>query len=95
MALLNLLGIAVPVVAVVYIIYESFFSPLSSIPGPLLARLTKWWLIYHTRRGDLHRELIRLHEQYGDLVRMAPNEVSVADPVAIKKIYGTVPEDDH
>lgn len=36
----------------------------------------------------MHRQLINLHEQYGPLVRTGPNEVSVADPAAIKKIYG-------
>lgn len=32
--------------------------------------------------------LIALHDKYGNLVRTAPNEVSVADLSAIKHIYG-------
>ena len=36
----------------------------------------------------MHRDMIRLHDQYGPLVRTAPDEVSVADAAAIKKIYG-------
>ena len=29
-----------------------------------------------------------LHRRYGPLVRIAPNEISVADPEAVKVIYG-------
>lgn len=29
----------------------------------------------------------RLHAQYGPVLRIAPNEVAVADPSAIKSIY--------
>ena len=35
----------------------------------------------------MHRETIRLHEKHGTLVRMGPDQVSVTDPDAIKKIY--------
>lgn len=31
--------------------------------------------------------MIKLHKQYGNLFRTGPNEVSVVDPSAIKKIY--------
>ncbi|OJI96135.1 hypothetical protein ASPVEDRAFT_157352 [Aspergillus versicolor CBS 583.65] len=36
----------------------------------------------------MHRVIIAAHKRYGDLVRTGPSEVSVADPGAIKKIYG-------
>ncbi|KAI9677353.1 MAG: hypothetical protein M1822_008160 [Bathelium mastoideum] len=36
----------------------------------------------------MHRTLIALHEKHGKLVRTGPNEVSVADPGAIKIMYG-------
>jgi cytochrome P450 len=38
--------------------------------------------------GDYHRELHRLHDQYGPVVRIAPDELSFIDPAALKDIYG-------
>lgn len=32
--------------------------------------------------------MVDLHRQHGKLIRIGPNELSVADPSAIKKIYG-------
>ena len=44
-------------------------------------------MIKHSWQGDMHRTMIKLHKEHGDLVRTGPNEVSVVDPSAIKKIY--------
>ena len=35
----------------------------------------------------MHRTMIKLHSKYGKLVRTGPNEISVNDPSALKKIY--------
>ncbi len=35
----------------------------------------------------MHRTMIRVHKRYGNLVRIGPNEVSVVDLSAVKKIY--------
>ena len=71
-----------------YVVYQRYISGLAAIPGPVAASLSRWWLVKYTRQGDLHRQTLRLHEYYGPLVRIAPNEVSVANPSAIKQIYG-------
>ncbi len=76
------------VLAGVYVAYQRYFSHLASIPGPFSASLSRYWLVKHTRRGDMHREMLRMHGAYGPLVRTGPNEISVVDPPAIKKIYG-------
>jgi cytochrome P450 len=83
--------IAGTLAAIIYIAYQRLFSPLARIPGPFSASLSKWWIVKHTRNGDMHREMIRLHEIHGPLVRTGPNEVSVADPAAFKRIYGSCP----
>lgn len=74
--------------ALMYVFWQRILSPLSSIPGPLGASLSRFWLVQRTRKGMLHRQLLGLHEKYGSLVRIAPNEVSVTDLDAIRKIYG-------
>jgi hypothetical protein len=71
-----------------YVIYLRFFSPLSAIPGPFSASVSRLWLLKHSWDGDMHRTMIRLHAKHGKLVRTAPDEVSVSDLSAIKKIYG-------
>jgi cytochrome P450 len=69
-------------------IHRIFFHPLSKYPGPLLAKLTPWWDVYHAYKGDKHLLFQRLHEQYGDFVRYGPNTLSVNHPAALKAIYG-------
>jgi hypothetical protein len=58
-----------------YVVYQRHFAPLAGIPGPFWASLGKGWLIVRAKKGDLHRELIRLHELHGPLVRVAPEEL--------------------
>lgn len=58
-----------------YVVYQRYFAPLAGIPGPFWASLGKGWLIVRAKKGDLHRELIRLHELHGPLVRVAPEEL--------------------
>ena len=69
--------------------YIILLSSLASIPGPFTAKLSRFWLLKHSRDGDMHCTMISLHARHGDLVRTGPNEVSVAELSAIKKIYGT------
>lgn len=74
---------------VIYFTRIRFRSVLRTIPGPFIASFTNWWRLYDVSRG-LHQEtLVRLHREYAsDLVRVGPNVVSVADPEAMKLIYG-------
>ncbi len=94
-----------------YVVRQVFFHPLSDIPGPLPAKLTRWWQAYEVWSGAAEKTEIALHEKYGEdgslssagegiglvnhestfvgsLVRVAPNQVSISDPEAIKLIYG-------
>jgi len=41
------------------------FSPLKSIPGPFLARLTRLWELNTLRHGHSHMEFVHLHEKHG------------------------------
>ncbi|EFW18192.1 hypothetical protein D8B26_005031 [Coccidioides posadasii str. Silveira] len=63
-------------------------DPLRSIPGPLWAKWTPFWLVHYARSGNMHRQMIATHKKYGRLVRVGPNEVSTANPEALKAIYG-------
>lgn len=61
---------------------------LRAIPGPLPAAYTNWWRLIDVARGHHHDTLLNLHRRHGKFVRIGPNAVSVADPEAVKTIYG-------
>jgi hypothetical protein len=46
------------------------FHPLSKYPGPITARMSKWWGAYVGAKGDMHRRYKRLHDRYGNVVRI-------------------------
>ncbi|KAH7034924.1 cytochrome P450 [Microdochium trichocladiopsis] len=71
-----------------YGIYNIFFHPLRSFPGPLLFRLTTLTKTFFSIKGTLPFVLRDLHDQYGPIVRISPTELSFADPAAVKEIYG-------
>lgn len=68
--------------------YRLFFHPLAKYPGPLLAKVTDAYMLYHAWKGDRHLEFWRLHETYGPIVRWGPNSVSFNSNTALKEIYG-------
>jgi hypothetical protein len=51
--------------------YRAFFHPLKDYPGPLGAKLSKWWTLKQTWDSKLHyhRVLQRLQREYGDYIR--------------------------
>jgi hypothetical protein len=73
---------------ITHILYNRFVHPLSKIPGPFIASLTPLWLVYQSRTLQRHRVEMSLHQKYGPVVRIAPNEISVSDPKHLKMIYG-------
>ncbi|PPQ83271.1 hypothetical protein CVT25_004010 [Psilocybe cyanescens] len=71
------------------IIYRlSPIHPLWKYPGPVLAKCTKFWGVYHSSTGCIHHTLSDLHRYYGSVVRTGPNELSFCDVDAIQPILG-------
>ncbi|KAI1503903.1 cytochrome P450 [Biscogniauxia marginata] len=70
-----------------HVFYQCFLSPLAKVPGPFLAKFSNLYRAYITWRGQLHRDIVSLHEKYGKVVRIGPNNLSVADPMAFREIY--------
>ncbi|KAL2838069.1 cytochrome P450 monooxygenase [Aspergillus pseudodeflectus] len=68
--------------------YRAFWHRLSSFPGPFLARLSNFYITtLSAKKLHLHEEVERLHQQYGDYVRLGPTELSITDPQAVKALY--------
>ncbi|KAI0862123.1 averantin oxidoreductase [Xylaria cubensis] len=72
-------------------IYNIWLHPLSKYPGPLLAAASPLWMILSYFHGRTPTDLLRLHNQYGPVVRTAPNELSYVNPIQWREIYGFKP----
>lgn len=64
------------------------YRSLRSIPGPITAKLTNFWLLYACRAGKRYHYVDEAHKRYGPIVRIQPNHVSIADEEVINTIYG-------
>ena len=69
-------------------LYRLFFHRTRHFPGPRLAGLTKLWHVYQSRNSTNFLVLQKLHEQYGELVRTGPNEITVFRPDAVELLHG-------
>lgn len=56
---------AVIVIFILHRLYTTFADPLSKIPCPIAARVTRLWLLYEVYRGSLPQGLIDLHCRQG------------------------------
>ncbi|KAH6681917.1 cytochrome P450 [Halenospora varia] len=72
----------------IYVSYNLFFHPLRSFPGPWYCRISRIYYCYQLARGNLVLEIRRLHDVYGEVVRIAPNELSYNAAEAWVSIYG-------
>ena len=68
-------------------IYNLYFHPLSGVPGPRLWAASRLPFIYHLLRATLVKRTRTLHEKYGGIIRVAPDEVSFATVEAYDDIY--------
>jgi hypothetical protein len=71
------------------VVYRRFFHPLAKIPGPFFPAVTRLYIWYWNviKDGHFYRKIEELHARYGPVVRIAPNEIHLADPDNYDKIY--------
>ncbi|KAF1998223.1 cytochrome P450 [Amniculicola lignicola CBS 123094] len=62
--------------------------PLARFPGPNLRALSQIPHALSAANGTQARDVRELHRRYGDVVRIAPNQLSFITPSAWKDIYG-------
>lgn len=93
--LFSILGLAseqvlgLTIVALLVYLARNYFTPgVVSIPGPFAAKFSNLWRFVDVARGRPDITLHKLHQKYGDYVRLGPNVVSVRNPDVLKTIYG-------
>ncbi|KAL5379312.1 hypothetical protein DPSP01_008584 [Paraphaeosphaeria sporulosa] len=64
-----------------------YFHPLSGYPGPRLWASSRIPYVLSLLCGNLNSDMLRFHEFYGPVVRLAPNKLSFATEEAWRDIY--------
>jgi hypothetical protein len=78
------------ILAIVFLgvyLFKRLRSPLAKIPGPPITAISSIWLKLHEFRACRRTFIHKLHQQYGHVVRLGPNEVSFSSVNGIKEIY--------
>ena len=70
------------------IIYRLAFHPLKSFQGPLSCRISSLCFSARLLSLDAHRQLLALHQRYGDFVRVGSLDLSIIHPKTPDAIYG-------
>ncbi|KAJ2992986.1 hypothetical protein NUW58_g1986 [Xylaria curta] len=70
------------------LIYNVYFHPLASYPGPLYLVASDIPLAVYSLLGTSQYPLKAAHEKYGSIVRIAPSTLSYIQPQAWNDIYG-------
>ncbi|GME37966.1 cytochrome p450 [Neofusicoccum parvum] len=77
-ALLTFTTIFLTTLAICTIVYRLFFHRLRKFPGPVGAKISKFYSLWLSRNIQYHFEVEKLHKKYGDVVRTGPRELSIA-----------------
>ena len=88
----QLLFLVIVIIVCAVFIDRYVLSPLAKYPGPFLASVSRLWYTYINWRGIQHEVLETLHIKYGDIIRIAPNEVYVhiKPPYAPTKVFKVI-----
>ncbi|KAF4981105.1 hypothetical protein FDECE_17751 [Fusarium decemcellulare] len=79
-------GGAILFLSVLRIIYNIYLSPLRTYPGPNSSAATSVPYLKAVISGTTCEYVYKLHQKYGDVVRISPNELSYTSPQAWKDI---------
>ncbi|OJD36692.1 cytochrome p450 [Diplodia corticola] len=73
------------------IVQRLFFHPLASVPGPKLAAASTLYEFYWNavRGGKLFMRWEEMHQKYGPIVRLGPDEVHISDPAYWDVLYNS------
>ena len=56
---------SLPALYLIYATFRALSSSLRGIPGPFLARFTRFWKLREIYKGSFEKTDIKLHQKYG------------------------------
>jgi hypothetical protein len=83
----EIIALGTGLVIAVYVVYMRYLHPLAKYPGPFLASLTNIWKANAMYGGQMEYTIRHLHDRYGSIVRIGPNDLVISHPDAVKQIY--------
>ncbi|KAL6240286.1 hypothetical protein RBB50_012792 [Rhinocladiella similis] len=88
---IDLMMVVVATTIILYIVpgalYRIYLHPLSKYPGPKLYHTTNLVRVHFVLRGGWVHKVTELHERFGPVVRVGPNEISYVTEQAWADIY--------
>ncbi|KAF2014472.1 cytochrome P450 [Aaosphaeria arxii CBS 175.79] len=84
------------IVAIAFVLYNLglifhrlFLHPLAKFPGPKLAAVTSLYEAYYEilLKGQYSRKISQLHDKYGPIIRVTPNEIHIRDSRFFETFY--------
>src|SRR5262249_23481867 len=70
------------------ILHPTFISPLSKLPAAHpTSHFASTWIWWRRRTGRESRSIFAAHQRCGPIVRLGPNEVSIASQEGLRKVY--------
>ncbi|KAF2462397.1 cytochrome P450 [Lineolata rhizophorae] len=78
-------------------VYRLLLHPLRKFPGPKLAAWTYWYEMYYDvfLGGQYEFQIKKLHQQYGPIVRINPEELHVSEPSFYAVLYTPGPNQEN
>jgi hypothetical protein len=76
------------VILLIFSLRTRYSRGLRKFDGPFLASITDFWKLWYALTSSQKQMYTDIHEKYGEIVRVGPNELSFANPKAIRDIYG-------
>ncbi|KAJ4251352.1 hypothetical protein NW762_011333 [Fusarium torreyae] len=83
---LYLAGVAAAILLVIYV-GNVLGRPSSKVPGPWYSKWSDVVLKYKWLSGERPYYVHALHQKYGPVVRLGPNEIDISDLQAVQNIY--------
>lgn len=86
-AITNFSTIGVVTLSALYLADNYYKFGLNREPGPLLAKLSPLWYRFEKSIGSFPSTMLRLHDEYGPIVRIGPNMLSLNSPDYLGKLH--------
>ncbi|GAO17428.1 uncharacterized protein UV8b_16027 [Ustilaginoidea virens] len=75
-------------VCLFFLIYRRWLHPLSHFPGPFFASISGLYQTYWNFQPNFQDNFVKLHEEYGPVVRYSPNGLIFENPQFLHVAYG-------